>query len=170
MRAPAPDYAAPLVGWRVWRVAATSDGVRLQSAVYDDVWQPHVALAARCCADGAHAHRAPGRGCACGVYAAGALDACVRYLVGRDDPSTAHRVVGQVSLWGDVFAGPAGWRASEAYPARVWVPAARTNGGPAPVADVAFGLLPYGVPVEVLDAYEPRDIARTLAGCPALAA
>ena len=166
----APDYATPFVGWRVWRVAAVRDGVRLLSAVYDDVWEPRVAIAARCCAAGQRGHRSPGRTCACGIYAATALAVCVRYLVGRDDPSTVHRVVGQVSLWGDVFAGPAGWRASEAYPARVWVPAARTNGGPAPVADVAFGLLPYGVPVDVLDAYEPRDIARTLAGHRALAA
>lgn len=166
----AADYATPFVGWRVWRVAAVRDGVRLLSAVYDEVWEPRVAIAARCCAAGQRGHRSPGQTCACGIYAATALAACVRYLVGRDDPSTVHRVVGQVSLWGDVVAGPAGWRASAAYPARLWVPAARTNGGDAPVADVALDLLAYGVPVGLLDAYEPRAIVRELARSTALAA
>jgi hypothetical protein len=146
----------PIVGWRAWRVAATGDCLRLRSAVYDDVWTPGVELGATC---PHRAHAAPDESCTCGIYAARDPAGAVRYLVGRDDPDVVHRVVGLVRLTGIVVEGRRGWRAQVAYPVRLWVPAADTNGTPAPAAEVVAGLGGYGARVDLVPAYAPAALA-----------
>jgi hypothetical protein len=145
-------------------VAAGRGGYRLCSAVYEDAWAAGRAVEARC----ASGHAAAAAGCSCGLYGARRPRAAVRYLVGRDDPEIVHRVVGLVALWGLVFEGPDGWRASFAYPARIWVPPARTNGADAPALEVELALGAYGARVEALAAYEPAAIAAELGGLDAL--
>jgi hypothetical protein len=86
---------------------------RLQSVLYDDVWEPGRPLAARC----EHGHSAPDPTCACGIYAANDPAEARRYLVGRDESGVVGRVLGRVFLWGLVVEGEHGWRAAFAYPA-----------------------------------------------------
>jgi hypothetical protein len=112
----APDYAAPLVGWRVWRVAETRAGLRLLSVVYDDVWLPLRPAVASC----PRGHQAPEAACVCGLYALADRAGAARYLVGRNDPWVVGRVLGLVSLWGAVVECEHGWRAERAYPLRLW--------------------------------------------------
>lgn len=151
----APDYAEPIRGWRVWRVAAARGTIRLWSVLYDEPWQPLAPFRAVCVSDPAHA--APTTGCACGVHAARSVNRAARYLIGRDDPEIVHRVFGVVALWGDVFEGVDGWRAELAYPDRLWVPAS-------PRADeIAGALEAYGVPLELLAVRKPLDVAAALA-------
>ncbi len=158
----APDYIEPIVGWRTWDVVHEGEGFRLRSVVYDAVWFPRNELIARCL------HRAfafpwrrrsehvpPSRGCACGIYAAREAEEAVHYLEGRTwaDALSVHRVIGTVSLWGRVVECTRGWRASRAYPRRIYVPETR-----APhwlrverAEEIALGLTDYDVPVELLD-------------------
>jgi hypothetical protein len=150
----------PLVGWRAWRVTAERDGLALRSAVFDEVWQPGLPLAASC----PHGHVAPAPACGCGIYAVRAPAAAVRYLVGRDDPAVIHRVLGRVALWGVTIEADAGWRAQYAEPLGLIVPAGRTNGWPVAAAGVAAALAAaYALRADVLDAAEPRLLARALA-------
>jgi len=44
----APDYAEPLIGWRVWCVVDTADGLRLSSVIHDELWPVETELVARC--------------------------------------------------------------------------------------------------------------------------
>jgi hypothetical protein len=109
-----PDYAEALIGWRVWCLVRTRDGVRLASVIEDDVWPLGRALVACCRAHGDH--EAPNESCACGIYAARDPATVWTYLRGRDEPRTVRRVLGRVALWGRVVEHEHGWRASHAYP------------------------------------------------------
>ena len=91
-----------------------------------------------------------------------------RYLEGRTwaDALSVHRVIGTVSLWGRVVECARGWRASRAYPRRIYVPGTR-----APywlraerAEEVALGLTDYDVPVELLDSHTrgPEELVATL--------
>ncbi|HEX6663172.1 MAG TPA: hypothetical protein VF025_05815, partial [Gaiellaceae bacterium] len=82
-------------------------------------------------------HPVPGPECDCGLYAARDPADALSYLVGRDEPSTVCRVLGEVALWGHVLETESGWRGSIAYPLRLYVPD----------ASVAAGLAGYGMPV-----------------------
>jgi hypothetical protein len=74
--------------------------------------------------------------------------------------------VGRVALWGTVVEYEAGWRASMAYPERLYLPAWRASGAPlANVEEVAMGLADYRVPVEIVDD-TPRGVIGALAGRP----
>jgi hypothetical protein len=148
-----------IVGWRAWRVAATRGGLRLRSAVYDDDWKPGVPVAARCRHD---SQAPPALDCSCGIHAARHPRAAARYLVGRDDADVVHRIIGLVRLTGSVVEHEHGWRAARGLPARLWVPAADTNGEPAPAIEVVHGLEPYGVRVELLRAFAPADVAQAV--------
>jgi hypothetical protein len=62
-----------------------------------------------------------------------------------------------------------GWRASLGYPAAIFVPAVRhrrLRGGLAratlPAEEIAVGLDVYGVPVEMLDASNSRELLQLL--------
>jgi hypothetical protein len=120
----APDYPEALIGWRVWCVVETRDGLRLGSVIQDEIWPVGTELVARCRADrdpcnglllgGSHA--APARDCNCGIHAAREPAAVLSYLRGRDEPGTVGRVLGRVLLWGAVVEHEGGWRAERAYP------------------------------------------------------
>jgi hypothetical protein len=150
--------AGPVVGWRAWRVVREGGTLTLRSSVFDAAWQPGHEVDANC----ARGHRAPSPDCTCGIYAVRASSEALRYLVGRNDPDVVHRVVGQVSLWGVVVEGEHGWRASRAYPSRIWIPPRLTSGFPVDTAGLARALAAYGVPVDTLGEHEPRAIEAEL--------
>ena len=144
----APDYADPLVGGRGWVVVATEDGPRLRSVVQKTTWPAGRALAAEC-----RRHRllrrarhdAPTAACHCGIDATG-LEELAPLLV--EAPwDTGLRVLGEVSLWGDVVECERGWRGARAYPARLYVPLGDRR---QPQDAVVDALAVYGVPVEPL--------------------
>jgi len=110
----APDYAEPLIGWRVWCVVETHAGLRLGSVIHDRLWPLGAELVARCLSDGDH--HAPDEACSCGIHAARDPAAVRSYLRGRDEPGTIGRVLGRVLLWGNVIEHEGGWRAERAYP------------------------------------------------------
>ncbi len=106
------------IGWRAWRVVEEDGEVRLASVLYEDVWPADEPLVAAC----SSGHRAPDFDCSCGVHAAKELRLALPYRVGRDDAVTLGRVVGLVALGGDVVEHEHGWRASHAWPLRIWAP------------------------------------------------
>ena len=57
-----------------------------------------------------------------------------------------------MALWGTVIECERGFRASHAYPARIYVPADAGDPWRIGWEEVAFDLCRYGVPVEPLDA------------------
>jgi hypothetical protein len=125
-------------------------------------------LVADCRAHGDHA--VPHARCLCGVYGAKRLDASVSYFDGRGagTPREVYRVVGEVALWGSVIEGEGGWRASRAYPRRLYVPSRSLAGSSAVTpGEVGLALIEYGVPVELLDAATKSGLCAELA--PALA-
>jgi hypothetical protein len=132
-----------VVGWRAWTVVETPLGLRLASVIYDELWRPGAAATAACrrdedpFADTVDPHRVPGAECSCGFHAAHDPVDALSYLRGRDEPGTIARVLGEVALSGEIIETEAGWRASTAYPVRLYV---------ADVA-VADALSVYGVPV-----------------------
>jgi hypothetical protein len=121
------------VGWRAWTVEETRGGVRLGSVIHDAIWEPGAVAVAGC----AHTHRAPDGECNCGFHAARDPVDAFSYLLGRDGPRTLCRVLGEVVLGGRLVETEAGWRASWAYPLRIYT--ADT--------ELAEALAAYGVPV-----------------------
>ena len=152
----APDFAAPLRGWRTWRVIETPAGLRLCSVIYDEIWMPGQPFRATCLAAGG-GHDAPAAGCECGIYASRDCAHVSRYLIGRNDPLIVHRVVGVVALWGGVFEGVGGWRAAFAYPDRLWVPDL------AQADEIARQLRAYGVPVAAIAARAGSGVSSAIA-------
>ena len=162
----APDYAEPFVGWRVWSVASVDGSFRLRSVVFDAIWPAGQQMAARCLRRrlrlpwrrGEDVHAAPVEPCSCGIYAS-TLQRLASYLDCEFERRRFHRVIGQVSLWGSVVECQQGWRASLAYPSRLYVPARRTDGADLEDAEeLALGLVDYGVPVELLDCGRPGEV------------
>ena len=123
------------VGWRVWTVQESRDGVRLGSVIHDAIWTPGSPARAGCPQD--ERHVVPDASCNCGFHAARDPVDTFSYLYGRDEPRTLCRVIGEVSLSGFLVETERGWRASEAYPWRLYVGDAR----------IAAALAIYGVPV-----------------------
>jgi len=157
----APDLAEPLLGWRLWRLGERPDGgVALVSVVRDVEWPTRHELEAECLGPRwtwwprrRREHRAPEQRCRCGIYAAADVNQALTYLevcrgMARRRPPVA---LGVVKLWGRVLECERGWRATSAYPARLYVL------GPEPGERydpwrLARELAGYGVPVNVLDA------------------
>ena len=131
-------------GWRVWTVVETDAGLRLGSPLYTEVWEPGVPALATCRRDedpfarpvGAHALCS--LLCGCGFHAVRDPVDAFSYLRGRDERGTIGRILGEATLWGRVVAGDAGWRATHAYPARLYTAEAA----------LARRLGDYGVTVE----------------------
>jgi hypothetical protein len=115
-------------------------------------------------------HEAPAEACRCGIYATAGLAETLAYSRDvRRRRDTIHRVVGRVSLWGTVIECEGGWRSSLGYPAALFVPGVRRRrrrvglaGADSPVEDIAVGLAAYGVPVELLDASDDRELLELL--------
>lgn len=176
----APDLVAPLVGWRAWDVVETPEGWRLHSVHMHDEWPAGEPLAAVCRRDrfvaaaATHArHLSPVASCQCGVYAALSAERARQYFVaswaevdGAPSPALpadyVPRAIGEVNLWGRVLECAQGYRATYAYPSRIFLPARRPDGGAYDVETPALGLLDYGVPVEVIDVGTRAEIAAAL--------
>jgi hypothetical protein len=137
------EHSRPVTGWRAWVVRETPEGPRLGSVLHDLVWPHGRAVLAECrvhedpFADAVGVHPVPGVECNCGFHAARDPVDALSYARGRDEPETVCRVLGEVLLWGHVLETESGWRASHAYPGRLYVPD----------LDVADALAPYSVPV-----------------------
>jgi hypothetical protein len=171
----APDFAAPVLGWRAWLVLQRSDGVRLASVAQPTLWPLREELVGTCLAHPRlpflrrHArrrHEAPSPACTCGIYAATDPDVAgpyvFRQLISRRGLVT--RVIGLVSLWGRVLACERGWRAERGYPARIYVPIPAQDPGKWRHADdLALSLAEYGVPVDIVAHRGERDLVRALA-------
>jgi hypothetical protein len=161
---PIPDFAEPLEAWRVWRVARRGGRVELQSLFSGAVWEPELPLVASC--TGGYRpwwalwrkkprdHPAPELECRCGIYGVQSVAAARSYLELPPLLFPNDRVIGRVALWGDVVEGPAGWRASHAYPSELYVPspsvAYRGLRQRARLDEILFGLEAYGVPVDLV--------------------
>jgi hypothetical protein len=170
----APDFAAPIVGWRTWLVVAGADGPRLESVVRAATWEPGRELVCECLTPPRRllfrrrtrrAHAPPDGRCGCGISAARTPRQAAQYIplsVGRQ--AVLGHVIGRVWLWGRVIASPLGWRGELAYPAHVYLPTPKRG---EPVArrpvDLAFALTEYGVPVEVVSGGAEPDLVDTLA-------
>jgi hypothetical protein len=178
----APDYVEPIVGWRLWHVVERQGALRLLSPLYRTLWTPRQELVAACrrgvesmvlsISPGAPRHSPPHGRCSCGIYASQTPAQAAAYLsrLFRQREDVLCRVIGHVSLWGTVVECERGWRASHAYPARIYVLAPQRRGlafltGPRPALppeQIASALADYGVPVEIVDARSLRGIANAL--------
>jgi len=153
------ERSQPVTGWRAWVVTETPDGPRLGSVLHDLVW-PHSVVVAECrraddpFAEPLGEHPVPDARCNCGLHAARDPVDALSYARGRDEPGTICRVLGEVVLWGNVLETEGGWRASHAYPARLYVRD----------PELADALAAYSVPV-----CEPLS-SRTCTGTPSLSA
>ena len=132
----APDFFEPTIGWRAWLVVQTPDGMRLSSVLYPTLWTPRREEVAVCRPD-AHGrdpgdpapHAAPHPRCSCGIYATKNPERATSYFQGegRGPIKPLFRVMGTVSLWGTVIEGAQGYRASHAYPQRLYIPVNREH-------------------------------------------
>lgn len=145
---------------------------RLRSVVFDTVWPAETELTAGCnrlwtrvrnrfAWRSDPVHEVPVWRCSCGIYATSDPELAAEYLYLYSEvhqPHVVYRAVGLVSLWGSVVEGEAGWRASHAYPKRIFLPSSRRRHE---VEIIRDGLADYGVPVEILDDTETQ-IARAV--------
>lgn len=167
----APDLAAPIEVWRVWRVVSVGGGHQLGSVIKQALWPPGEPLVADCLRSRSlpswlrrrprSGHDAPDAECECGIYGA-ALDRVGQYVLEALTVRPVACVIGRVSLWGTVIECERGFRASRAYPSRIYVPAdvgGRRDGGQ---ERVAGDLACYGVPIELLPS-PSEDATRVLA-------
>ena len=147
----APDYAEPLVAWRLWEVEDLHRAPRLRSLYRMCFWPVGAPLAARCNVRGLRLwrapHQAPVAECRCGIYAVPFEFVSTLAFDEILGPPRRTVAVGAVSVWGDVVECEHGLRAAYAYPERLFVPSAGAN----PERTVV-GLEDYGVPVELVDA------------------
>jgi hypothetical protein len=114
-------------------------------------------------------HLPPQRECQCGIYAS-TLATASTYV--PTSPSRTHGrypVIGTVALWGDVIEHTGGWRASFAYPTRLFVLHAGVRRAEQ-ARRTAEALERYGVPVDVIEAWNPQDVVTALAEATALEA
>jgi hypothetical protein len=158
----APDYIEPVEAWRIWLV---DSAFRLRSVFFEAGWTPGEPLEAGCLRWRRSlrppwrivpsAHAAPEERCVCGIYGAASVGDAQRYAAHPLPASALCRVIGRVSLWGEVVECETGWRASAAYPARIYVPTyipllRRIDPFAPDPEEIAEGLRAYGVPVDLV--------------------
>jgi hypothetical protein len=137
------EISRPVTGWRAWVVTETREGLKLASVLHDLVWPHGTPLVAECrreddpFATPIGPHPVPGTQCNCGFHAARDPVDALTYTRGRDEPAAVCRILGEVQLWGHVLETEGGWRASHAYPLRLYVPD----------DEIATQLAGYSVPV-----------------------
>jgi hypothetical protein len=118
-----PDYIEPFLGWK--GLLASADG-RLFSPQWRDEWPAGEAFVATCANK---KHKPPVASCGCGIYAVDAFEALrahdYHWEKEGDDEALGHYVwvIAEINLWGEVRKGQIGFRASKAYPKKVYVPA-----------------------------------------------
>jgi hypothetical protein len=171
----APDFAVPIVGWRMWVIVEGPGGYRLESVFNTTLWTPRRELAASCVADDRRRwrfwrrestpHEAPNFSCSCGIYALKNANAAAKFaatteLRGRP---VVGRALGAVSLWGRVLECDRGWRAEFAYPIRIYLPAEEDLLTGDRLDEIAFSLTEYGVRVEIVQGCGDLDLMRSLA-------
>lgn len=172
----APDFAAPIVGWRTWLVVREADALRLASVVKPTLWEPRRELVGECLRDHRSlwlfrrrtrsGHGAPHFWCSCGIYASKDTKLAGRYVFTREFERrhVVGRVIGLVSLWGRVLACARGWRAEFAYPRRIYVPMeAEEVSASERIEELALSLGDYGVPVEIVSHRGEPDLLHSLA-------
>jgi hypothetical protein len=97
----------PALGWRLWRLR---DGL-LQSCAVGYVWRPGANEA--CCLGMHSCPVAPGRGCACGLWALFSFLGCIDRA--RNEPRERNWALGLIQAWGEVaLHGREGFRAQHA--------------------------------------------------------
>jgi len=158
-----PDYAEPLLAWRLWEIEAVDGAPRLRSLYRLCFWPVGQPLEARC-----HAHRfrlrprsrhaAPSAMCTCGIYAV-RFERIPKLSLDGGLQRGRSLVIGSVSLWGDVVECERGWRAALAYPTGLFVPRVCRD-----AEETAAGLEDYNVPVELIDADTLADALDAVAG------
>lgn len=179
----APDYVEPIAGWRLWHVVERQGALRLVSPLYRTLWTPRHEMVAACrrgveslvlsIRPVALRHSPPHGRCSCGIYASQTPAQAVAYLsrLFRQRVDVVHRVIGHVSLWGSVVECERGWRASHAYPAHIYVPTptrrwlSLVTGMTKPclpAREITLALADYGVPVEIVECADLRDLAAAL--------
>lgn len=166
-----PDFAEPMVGWRVWDVVRTAGEFLLRSRVQGKLWTPKAKAIAHCYQT--TMEHEPNDKCVCGIHAAKSAKRAVPYLsrkFKRED-LVIHRVIGRVSLWGTVVVGSRGLRGSLAYPRDIYVPTPQGRFRPRlsslappihPAETIAASLRSYGVPVALVPYAELHDITAAL--------
>jgi hypothetical protein len=156
-----PDYSEVMVGWRAWKIEASTverlkqdpdswplhkTRIRLRSATRNDLWEPRVEIEAKCPRVKAGRvrghHDPPGEACTCGLYTAKTREHLLSMGYQMYDGNYWFCVVGRVSLWGKVVEGTQGWRSEFAYPAELFVPFEAWELA-TPLREV------YGVPVQL---------------------
>jgi hypothetical protein len=164
MTARAPDYAAPLIGWRTWLIDGGGPEARLRSVVSPTAWPVGEPLIARC-PGVTFAHLPPATGCRCGVHAARDVTGAAFHA---ELPSRAREplAIGLVALWGLVIEAESGWRGSAAYPSVLYVPLRRSAERES-CERLAWDLSAYGVPVGVIDCTRRGIVAALRAVTPA---
>jgi hypothetical protein len=137
------ETSRPVTGWRAWVVRETPAGLRLGSVLHDLAWPHGRPVVAECrrhedaFAEAIAPHPVPGPDCNCGFHAAHDPVDALSYARGRDEPGTVCRILGEVTLWGHILETEGGWRASHAFPARLYVPD----------PELVAALAGYGVPI-----------------------
>jgi hypothetical protein len=174
----APDYMTPVEGWRAWSVVRDSDGTRLRSVYTETSWEAGRPFIASCRRTRRRVlrpwrtfspdHAAPRMTCSCGVYAACEVEPITRLLttpLGGAEHEIG-RVIGTVALWGDVVECTRGWRASHAYPRRLYLwEHALTSAAQADGIDVILAELAcYRIPVQHVDATARSEVVHALSG------
>jgi hypothetical protein len=166
----APDFAEPIRAWRAWYIVLHERTLRLRSLFFPLLWEPGRRVEAECRRRcllrpwRRRSHEAPRRPCDCGIYATTTLSGAADYLrFMRPPPEAIQYAVGRVALWGVVIECERGWRASYAYPARLYVPTRSTARRPRlRPREVADGLAAYGVPVTVTDASDRWELVEAI--------
>jgi hypothetical protein len=150
----APDYAEPIVGWRMWYAVEDGAETSLSSVIHTTLWPRGAPLVAVCrCFRlpvwpfNRGGHEAPAANCRCGIYAA-TIATMRTYLPEQFAWTDLVPVLGRVSLWGVVHEHERGWRASFAYPKSLFVPVVELASSRA--ARMIADLREYDVPVRAV--------------------
>jgi hypothetical protein len=179
-----PDYSEAILGWRVWDVVERKGTLCLKSPGFPTLWLPQQGITAFCdrsassfSARSVQDHDAPSARCSCGIYATRTPSQAVPYLthVFQRGGDVLQRLMGRVWLWGAVVECWGGWRASNGYPACLYLPAPNPAwlsflGGlphsPRTAKDIAAALEGYRVPLELVDVATPSGLVAVLGRTP----
>ena len=181
-----PDcYGEPDRAWRVWLVVVDQLGrPRLRSIAYWTTWPHRRAFIAECRAGldpgpgwrslvGLHFAPSLASECACGIYALKDPVEAAQYLERHCPDGPHYRLLGQVALWGRVLEAERGFRASHAYPERLFIPrqiASELNGAHRTLALAEAERMAvllrgaYGVPVSIIPGGSGLDAGLQIQG------